>query len=207
MALPRIAFELDDQPGWSLYALDIEPARFRGSRSVFGATFHLPVSLFTFPERSCRPSLFAGALCWADEPDGLAIPLQPLLFNRSELAIPVSDDQLARLDERRAGNEPRFTLHLWVSHRKRRREHSETSVAETSLRTSRYHTISGSPSSRRAASVSATWSSCQRRRGISRTIGRLLRSALRPRRTGSQQASLASPSARCASRSSASPTR
>lgn len=43
----------------------------------------------------------------------LAIPLQPLLFNRSELAIPVSDDQLARLDERRAGNEPRFTLHLW----------------------------------------------------------------------------------------------
>lgn len=113
MALPRITFDIDDQSGRAIHALDIEPSRFRGSQSVFGATFHLPVSLFTFPERSYRPSLFAGTLCWADEPDGLAIPLQPLLFNRSELAIPVSDDQLARLDVRRAGSEPRFTLYLW----------------------------------------------------------------------------------------------
>ena len=70
MALPRITFDLDDQSGFALYALDIEPARFRGSRSIFGATFHLPVSLFMFPQVSYRPSLFAGALCWADEPDG-----------------------------------------------------------------------------------------------------------------------------------------
>jgi hypothetical protein len=112
--LPRVAFELDHQPGQLLYALDVDPAGLRATRSVFGATLHLPVALVALGrEVTYRPALFAGALCWADEPDGLIIHLQPLLFNSAELTVPISGEHLTRLEHRRLGEELRLSIRLW----------------------------------------------------------------------------------------------
>jgi hypothetical protein len=57
--------------------------------------------------------LVGGTLGWPGELSGLAVPAQPILRNPAELRIPLSDDQLARLEARRAGAELILDLRLW----------------------------------------------------------------------------------------------
>lgn len=115
---PRMDFQQDNAPGQSLLAFEFELARCRGLRSTFGPIFMLPIKRVpNFPppsEPQADPLLVSGSLGLVGEPCGLAIPGQSWLFNQSELAIPISDDQLERLEQKRAGTEPIFELRLQV---------------------------------------------------------------------------------------------
>ncbi|MGH7747331.1 MAG: hypothetical protein ACREQ5_21620, partial [Candidatus Dormibacteria bacterium] len=86
------------------------PQLLRAIPSRFGPTLALPVQLRA--ESSMRPVLVVGTLCWPSELSGLPVPAQPILRNPVELRIPLSDEQLARLEAHRAGHELALELRL-----------------------------------------------------------------------------------------------
>lgn len=58
------------------------------------------------------PLLVSGQLRWSGEPDGLMIPTQPLPANRPFLVVPITDEQIARIESKRAGGQATFDLAL-----------------------------------------------------------------------------------------------
>jgi hypothetical protein len=115
---PRMDFQQDNAPSQSLLAFEFELARCRGLHSTFGPVFMLPIKRVPNfplpPEPRADPLLVSGSLSLVGEPCGLAIPGQSWLFNQSELAVPITADQLERLEQKRAGMEPIFELRLQV---------------------------------------------------------------------------------------------
>jgi hypothetical protein len=79
-------------------------------RSTFGGLLKVPAELSN--ELHGIPLMIAGTLKLAGEREGLAIPAQTPLVNENTLRIPISDEQIARLEEKRAGNAPTFELLL-----------------------------------------------------------------------------------------------
>lgn len=116
MPLPRLDFTVHDRSGQIVFALELDPTRTRGARPTFGPLVYFSVTQVrdaTGPFGTHRPLMLGGSLCWTGETDGLAVPAQPLLLNRNELAVPIADEQMARLEDRRAGGEATLSLQLW----------------------------------------------------------------------------------------------
>jgi hypothetical protein len=84
--------------------------RFDADRSTFGGVLLLPAELSQGFKGT--PLMLAGTLRLAGEREGLAIPAQSVIMNENTLRIPISDDQVARLEEKRSGAEPIFELSL-----------------------------------------------------------------------------------------------
>ncbi|HWT06287.1 MAG TPA: hypothetical protein VN224_11065, partial [Xanthomonadales bacterium] len=107
----RITFS--DEQGHAHYFLESDSARLQGSRNTFGAI--LMVSTLT-PQQPTTdvPLLFFGSLAWASETDGLTIPPQPIRGGHSGLAVPITDAQMAAIENARNGGDPWFSLRLRV---------------------------------------------------------------------------------------------
>ena len=84
--------------------------RLNADRSTFGGIIKLPVEMSHELKRT--PLMLSGALRFAGEQEGLAIPAQTPLVNENTLRIPISDEQLQRLEDKRAGGAPMFDLTL-----------------------------------------------------------------------------------------------
>ncbi len=95
----------------SAFSLDLEPARLSGSRSAFGAQIVIS-GLLEFDRAKATPLEIGGALSWPNEGAGLVIPRQPAGGGTIGLVAPISDAQLASIEERRAGGEPNFEITL-----------------------------------------------------------------------------------------------
>jgi hypothetical protein len=105
--------DLLDAPGYTgtIVRLEFDVARrFTADRSTFGGVLKLPVEISQ--GFSGTPLMLAGWLRVAGEAEGLAIPAQSIIMNENSIRIPISDDQIARFEEKRAGAEPTFELML-----------------------------------------------------------------------------------------------
>jgi hypothetical protein len=84
--------------------------RFSADRSTFGGVILLPAELSQGFKGA--PLMLAGTLRLTGEREGLAIPAQSMIINENTIRIPISDDQVSRLEEKRSGAEPIFELSL-----------------------------------------------------------------------------------------------
>jgi len=113
--MAKFDFQYADGSGQVVLRAEADAGHFGGGRNAFGPFLRLqlywPYDANIPPHRALAVQ---GALLWGGDPEGsggLAIPLQAVTPNGPVL-IPVSDDQLARLEERRAGVEPDFAVRL-----------------------------------------------------------------------------------------------
>jgi hypothetical protein len=97
----RIDLSPDDRPGTPAISIECDPDRFLGSRSAFGSTIWFPAKIVS--ATSTKLMAIGGWLRFANENDGLQIPMQPLTFNEPFLRVPISDEQIARLERKRGG--------------------------------------------------------------------------------------------------------
>jgi hypothetical protein len=58
------------------------------------------------------PLIVSGVLSWTGELDGLIIPAQPIVNNRPFLSAPISDEQIVRIERKRAGGQVMLDLRL-----------------------------------------------------------------------------------------------
>jgi hypothetical protein len=84
--------------------------RFNADRSTFGGVLLLPAELSQGFKGA--PQMLAGTLRLTGEREGLTIPAQSMIINENAIRIPISDDQVARLEAKRSGAEPIFELSL-----------------------------------------------------------------------------------------------
>jgi hypothetical protein len=56
--------------------------------------------------------IVSGVLSWTGELDGLIIPAQPIVNNRPFLSAPISDEQIVRIERKRAGGQVMLDLRL-----------------------------------------------------------------------------------------------
>lgn len=99
--MTRIELGPDDRPGTPGISIECDPDRLLGTRSAFGSTLWFPAKIVS--TSSSRLMALGGWLRFANEGDGLAIPLQPLTSNEPFLRVPITDEQIARLEHKRAG--------------------------------------------------------------------------------------------------------
>lgn len=113
--MAKFDFQYADAPGQIVLRAEADPGHFGGGRTAFGPFLRLQLQWPYDPVIPRHRALAVqGALLWSADPGGyggLAIPLQAVTPN-GPVMIPVSDDQLARLEERRAGGEPNFAVRL-----------------------------------------------------------------------------------------------
>ncbi|MGB8265971.1 MAG: hypothetical protein WCE44_06595 [Candidatus Velthaea sp.] len=108
----KIQFSAADGTQDHAFSMDLEPTQFRGGRSAFGA-YVLVIGLVEYNPAKARPLQIGGALSWpGDGGFGLVIPHQPASGGTTALMAPISDAQLASIEERRAGGEPTFEITL-----------------------------------------------------------------------------------------------
>jgi hypothetical protein len=107
--LPRIDLQFA-RYGTPALSLEFDVVHFTAGRGQMGAVLQLPIRDVSHT----RPAgaIVTGMLSWKTELIGLAIPAQPLLLNTQFLVIPVSDEDLARIEIARAGESPQFLLNL-----------------------------------------------------------------------------------------------
>ena len=74
----------------------------------------LPLQLMSNfpPQIRATPFLIGGSISWHGENDGLPISAQPWLFNQQHLSISMTDGQIERLEQKRAGGQAMFDLRL-----------------------------------------------------------------------------------------------
>lgn len=107
-----ISFTAHDGIQDNPFVVDFDPGQFRGTRTTFGAEWYVPL---LFKGMAGRPLAASGTLAWATENGyGLQIPMQPVGGGSCALTVPISDHELARIDERRAGGESLLQLSLNV---------------------------------------------------------------------------------------------
>jgi hypothetical protein len=111
--MAKFDFQYTDAPGQIVLRAEADPGHFSGGRNAFGPILLLRLQwLYDASIPRHRPLAVQGTLQWGADPngsEGLAIPLQAVTLN-GPVRIPVSDDQLAQLEERRAGGEPDFAV-------------------------------------------------------------------------------------------------
>jgi len=108
----KIQFSAVDGTQDNGFSIDLEPAHFRGGRSAFGS-YLLVIGLLEFDPSKARPLQIGGALSWpGDGGVGLVIPHQPVSGGTTALTAPISDAQLASIEERREGREPTLEITL-----------------------------------------------------------------------------------------------
>ena len=104
----KISFTGHDGIQDSPFTFDLDPSRLRGARTAFGAELYVSGD---FEAGSARPLAMSGVLSWETENGyGLQIPMQPVGGGTATVAVPISDRQLASLEERRAGGEARLQI-------------------------------------------------------------------------------------------------
>jgi hypothetical protein len=107
--LPQINLIVDIN-GHHAAHFEINPQRFAGIRSTTGAILYVPVE--AAHGHPARILMLSGVLTMSGDPDGLMIPAQAFAVNDSGLRVPISDDQLERIEQRRSGAAPLFELTL-----------------------------------------------------------------------------------------------
>jgi hypothetical protein len=106
----RVDLHPDTQPGTIAFVIDCDLMRFSGTKSSMGSTLWVPVQIVQ--RNSAQLLALGGWLRFAGEEDGLAIPLQALGMNDGMLRTPVTDEQIARIERKRAGGPAYFELVL-----------------------------------------------------------------------------------------------
>jgi hypothetical protein len=90
------------------FVMNFDPGQFRGARTAFGAEWYVPL---VFKGVEGRPLAASGTMAWATENGyGLQIPTQPVGGGSCALTVPISDHELARIDEKRGGGESLLQL-------------------------------------------------------------------------------------------------
>lgn len=108
----KIHFSAVDGTQDNAFSIDLDTAQFRGGRSAFGA-YVLVSGLLESDRAKAQPLEMGGTLCWpGDGGFGLVIPRQSVSGGTTALVAPISDAQLASIEERRAGGEPNFEITL-----------------------------------------------------------------------------------------------
>lgn len=113
--LPGIDFFRDGVIGTIVATVQCNiPKRIRGQRSTVGPVLQLPLEAAR--ERSAKIMMLYGILKLPGQGEGVTIPAQSFLVNDSQLRIPMTDEELARIEAHRAGKEVGFELWLrgWV---------------------------------------------------------------------------------------------
>ena len=108
--LPNIQLCRDDQPGSILATIECNPIHFGAVRSALGQALRVPARLTD--DSRAKNILACGTLSWSGEQEGISVPAQPLVFNHSSLLVPVSDEQIAQIEAKRAGNPAIFELRI-----------------------------------------------------------------------------------------------
>ena len=109
MPLPSFFLARDSGNGGTLVKINIDPSRLSSASSSLGFTLNLP---YEIEFATCEVMQLSGTLAYYGEYYGIAIPNQPRLFNQSHLGIPISSEQLARLERKRAGSDLTFDVSL-----------------------------------------------------------------------------------------------
>lgn len=100
------------------YKVSIDPERISAGRSIFGPFLLLPVSiegLHNKEDGRAAEDLFliGGAMGWMDEIVlGLLIPPQIITPNNETLTVPLTDAQIAAMEDKRAGREAQLSVNL-----------------------------------------------------------------------------------------------
>jgi len=104
MTLPSIDFFRDGIIGTTVATVRCNiPTRIRGQRSTVGPVLQLPLE--AVHERSAKIMMLYGVLKLAGENEGITIPAQSFVINDTQLRIPMTDEELARIETHRAGKE------------------------------------------------------------------------------------------------------
>jgi len=111
MTLPSIDFFRDGIIGTTVATVRCNiPRRIRGQRSTVGPVLQLPLE--AVHERSAKIMMLYGVLKLAGENEGITIPAQSFVINDTQLRIPMTDEEFARIETHRAGKEIAFELWL-----------------------------------------------------------------------------------------------
>ncbi len=115
VSLPTVRLSADDRPGEPITAYAINAAQRTGAnRGSLGASLLLPLE----QDRSLPaiPLLVWGSLCWNGESEGIPIPAQTpsRMTIPTMLSVPVTDEQIARLESKRAGGQTLLDIRLNV---------------------------------------------------------------------------------------------
>src|SRR5271170_3559334 len=100
----RVDFYSEARPGTPKAVVEIEPSRVTGTRSPFGPLLQIFIQVI-YEDGKDMPLIFEGMLCWPNQNVGLHIPLQTVGRGTATLVVPISDQEIASLEQRRAGGE------------------------------------------------------------------------------------------------------
>jgi hypothetical protein len=111
--LPHVDLQKSDNPGMTLLALEINPSQgVLGQAGTLGMSLLIPVRVSV--PNTAVPLSVSGTICWANEQSGMYIPSQLFTFHTRYLKVPITDEQVARLEARRAGAQVFLKLELEV---------------------------------------------------------------------------------------------
>jgi hypothetical protein len=109
--LPHVDLHRDDKPGHTLVSFEINAAQQFGAVSgTLGKALRVPIRVED--GYSGRPLFLAGSLFWHSDGYGANIPGQTYTWGMTHLNVPITDEQIRSLEERRAGATLMFGLHL-----------------------------------------------------------------------------------------------
>lgn len=111
----KLTFSAVDGTQDNAFSFDVDPAQFRGCRTAFGAQVQVFGNL-EFDRTKVVPLQMGGILAWHAEGNmGLSIPMQSVGYGGTiALSAPISDAQLASIEDRRANGEANLALTLFA---------------------------------------------------------------------------------------------
>lgn len=101
--LPTTQLYRDNDQTRVIFTAEINPQAFLAQRSSLGVVLRIPVMLT--PLTSATPLALCGTLGLPNEQCGIPIPEQPFSRHDQYLDVPISDEQIARLERARAGKQ------------------------------------------------------------------------------------------------------
>ena len=111
--LPHVDLHKHDYPGTTLLAFEINPGQgVIGQAGSLGMTLQIPLRVSV--PNTATPLSLSGTICWANEQSGMNIPTQLFTFHTRSLRVPITDEQIALLEARRAGGQVSLELVLEV---------------------------------------------------------------------------------------------
>jgi hypothetical protein len=111
--LPHVDLQRPDKPGHIAISFEINALQqFGASAGVLGKNLRVP--LRQEPGFGGAPLMVSGILKWSGDPYGLVIPAQVWTWNMQHVFVPVTDEALLRIEQRRAGDQAVFDLYVTV---------------------------------------------------------------------------------------------
>ena len=102
--LPTVQLYRDSNPGQIIFNVEVNPQALLAQRTSLGAALRIPAAL-TPVVHNAHPLTLYGAIGLPNEQGGISIPDQPFGRYDQYLEIPMTDEQLARLERARAGQQ------------------------------------------------------------------------------------------------------